>query len=213
MLHKSGGKMVLWAIILGSLVFTAIRTIHFLQATFPPSQQYVAYIGLAMFDVGILGWLYYAMRSAEGASQRAIAYGMIFVCMAGVCVTTVMDMTLVSQQNGYIKVPEQWFWLGLWSVIIVIICNVVAGILVHLTDPEQRKRMEIQHVRDEIHALTIDRIRQQKDTIAPVIAQRTADHWADQTVAQMTGHIPTVGGENGNRPLFQRPRTPTSNNP
>ncbi len=188
-MHKSGGKIVLWGLVIGALVFTAIRTIHFLQMTFPPDQQYVAYIGLLMFDAGVLAWLYYATNSAEGAQQRAIAYGMIFVCAAGVSTTTVMDMTMVAQANGLYHAPVGWFTVGLWAVIIVIIANFMAGICVHLTDPKQRQKMEVQHVQDEIHNLTLQKIREQKDTIAPRIASQVAQHWADQTVLQMTGHL------------------------
>ncbi len=188
-MHKQGGKIVLWGIIIGMLAYTAIRTIHFLQLTLPADQQYVAYIGLIAFDVGVLAWFYYAISAAEGATQRAIAYGMIFVCATGVCTTTVMDMTLGASRNGLYAVPPQWFTVGLWAVILVIITNFIAGICVHLNDPEQKKRMEIQHVQDEIHALTLKKIREQKNTIAPKIANAIAADWANQTIMEMTNHL------------------------
>lgn len=191
-MNKIGGKIILWLLILALLVFTMTRTLHFLQMTFPPDLQYVSYLGLAAFDIGILGWLYYAMHSAEGASQRAVAYGMIFIYMAGVMATTIADMIIVSSQNGLTKLPPQWGTIGLWAVIIVIVLNIFAGILVHLVDPKHQRTMAMENARDTIHSRTISEIKQQADMIAPRIAQAYAQHWAQQTMQEMIGSIPNV---------------------
>jgi len=189
-MNKIGGKIVLWGVIIGMLAFTSIRTIHFLQRTFPPDQQYVAYIALLAFDVGVLAWFYYATKSAEGAAQRAMAYGMILVCAAGVITTTVADMTIVSSQNGLSKLPPDVGTLGLWAAIIVIILNFLAGILVHLADPNHLKQFEMQNAKDVIHATTMHHIRQQAHAIAPHIAAQVSQYWAAQVTAEMTGQIP-----------------------
>ncbi len=183
-MHKQGGKIVLWGIIIGMLAYTAIRTIHFLQLTLPADQQYVAYIGLIAFDVGVLAWFYYAISAAEGATQRAIAYGMIFVCATGVCTTTVMDMTLGASRNGLYAVPPQWFTVGLWAVILVIITNFIAGICVHLNDPEQKKRMEIQQI-CSTDASTSSR----SDCRFNVHATNTIPHPAARTAKRLAGAI------------------------
>src|SRR5258708_6489060 len=189
-MNRIGGKIILWLLILSLIVFTAIRTLHFLELTFPPDLGYVAYLGLAAFDIGILGWFYFATQSAEGAGQRAIAYGMIFVCMTGVVITTVADMVIVSSQNGLTKLPPQWGTIGLWGVIIVIVLNVVAGIVVHLAAPEHARHLAMENARDRIHSTVLAHISAQADTIAPQIAAHTAQHWANQVIHEMTGSIP-----------------------
>lgn len=189
-MNKVGGKLVLWGLIVAMLVFTAIRTIHFLQLTFPPDQQYVAYLGLAAFDIGVLGWFYFATQSAEGTFQRVIAYGMIVVCAGGVLSTTIVDMTLVSGQNGLATIPKDMGTLGLWAVIIVISLDFLAGILAHLADPKHQKHFEMQNAKDVIHATTMEHIKQQAHTIAPQIAKQVSDYWATQVAAEMTGQIP-----------------------
>ena len=118
-MNRLGGKIILWGIVLGMLVFTAIRTLHFLMQTFPPDQQYVAFLALAAFDIGVLAWLYFATNSAEGAAQRTVSYGMIFVCAAGVIITTVGDMVNVSAQNHLTNAPGWWFTAGRESTPIV----------------------------------------------------------------------------------------------
>lgn len=191
-MNKIGGKIVLWGLILALLVFTMTRTLHFLQLTFPPELQYVAYLGLAAFDIGILGWLYYASHSAEGAPQRAIAYGMIFICMAGVMATTIADMIIVSSQNGLTKLPPQWGTIGLWAVIIVIVLNVFSGIVVHLVDPRHQRTMAMENARDTIHTRTLAEIKNQAELIAPQIAEHYARYWAQQTMQEIIGNIPNL---------------------
>lgn len=200
-MHKVGGKLILWLLIIALILFTAIRTLHFLQMTFPPELGYVAYLGLAAFDIGILGWLYYASHSAEGDSQRALAYGMIFVCMGGVIITTIADMIIVSAQNGLTKLPPQWSTIGLWGVIIVIVMNVVAGILVHLNAPSHKRHFAMESARDKIHTTVLSHIAAQADVIAPQIAEHTARHWANQVIHEMTGSIPGS---------YQAPQLPAS---
>jgi hypothetical protein len=202
--NKVGGKFVLWLIIIGMLVFTAIRTVHFLQLTFPPDEQYVAYLGLAAFDVGVLAWFYFATSSAEGAAQRWVAYAMIAVCTGGVLATTVADMTIVSHENGLSRLPQDMGTLGLWAVIIVIVLNVAAGILAHLLDSAHQKHFEMQNAKDIIHTTTMQHIKQQAHTIAPQIAAQVSQYWASQVAAEMTGQIP------GAQPLQIAP--PSSSN-
>lgn len=189
-MNKTGGKIVLWGLIIGMLAYTATRTIHFLQLTFPPDQQYVAYLGLAAFDIGVLGWFYFATQSAEGTLQRVIAYGMIFICAGGVLATTITDMTLVSSQNGLTKIPKDIGTLGLWAVIIVISLDFLAGILAHLADPAHQKHFEMQNAKDVIHTTTMTHIKQQANMIAPQIAAQVSEYWARQVAAEMTGQIP-----------------------
>lgn len=191
-MNKVGAKFILWGLILAMLGFTTTRTLNFLQLTFPPDQQYIAYLGLAAFDVGVLGWFYYATAASQGKAQRAIAYGMIFVCATGVITTTVLDTLLVSSQNGLVHFPSQWSTLGVWAVILVICLNFLAGILVHLVDPNQLANMKTQHLRDEIIEATHKRMEQEKARISPIIAENLASHWATSITEELTGKLPNL---------------------
>jgi hypothetical protein len=192
-LNRAGSKVILWLLILAMLVFTATRTLHFLQQTFPPDQQYVAYLALAAFDIGVLGWLYYATHAAEGTGQRVVAYGMIFVCAAGVIITTIADMLVVSAKNGITsKLPPDIATVALWAVMIVITLNVLAGILIHLLDPQHQKHMVVENAKDRIHSAAHAAIEQRANEIAPRIADRVAAYWEEQVVAEMIGHIPAT---------------------
>lgn len=194
-LNKTGAKILLWMLILGMLGYTATRTLHFLQATFPPGEQYVAFIALVAFDAGVLGWFYYATHAARGAKQRAVAYGMIFVCAAGVIITTVADMLTVSAQNGIVAQNPQVATVGLWGCIIVIVLNVVGGLLVHLVDPAHLQHMKEEELHDKIVEATHKHMEQETARIAPGIAARLAEHWSDNITAELIGKLPPRTGK------------------
>lgn len=199
-MNKVGAKIILWFLILAMLGFTVVRTLHFLMLTFPPDQQYIAYLALVAFDIGILGWFYYATNAAEGAAQRAIAYGMIFVCGAGVIITTIADMLMVSAKNGLTtKLPPDVATVALWAVMIVISLNVAAGIVVHLVDPKHQRHMAQERARDKIHTATLAAIEAEADDIAPQIAASVRRHWSMQVVSEMTGMIPAIESESSSK--------------
>jgi|SRR5579884_95594 hypothetical protein len=199
-MNKVGAKILLWGLILAMLGFTCVRTLHFLMLTFPPDQQYIAYLALAAFDLGTLLWFYYATNAAEGAAQRAVAYGMIFVCCAGVIITTIADMLMVSASNGLTnKLPPDVATVALWAVMIVIALNVIAGIVVHLVDPKHQRHMAQERARDKIHTATLAAIEAEADDIAPQIAAAVRRHWSMQVVADMTGMIPAIESESSSK--------------
>jgi hypothetical protein len=190
-LNKNGGKVVLWLLILCMFGFTIVRSLHFLQQTLPADQTYVAFLALAAFDIGVLGWLYYAMHSASGVNQRVIAYGMIFICSGGVIATTVADMLMVSAANGVIsKQPSYIGTIALWAVMLVIALNFLSGILVHLVDTKHAKHMAVESARDQITAASLAAIVTKAAEIAPRIAERVAQEWENDVIREMVGHLP-----------------------
>lgn len=172
--------LVLWLLILGLLVFTGIRTVHFLGLTFPPDQQYMSYVGLAAFDIGVLLWFLFAKYGARGW-QRAVSYLMIFVCLLGVCICTYADTMIVSSQNGIIRLPAGTADVALRGIIAIILMNVVAGVGAHLADPDHLRQWAIEAAKDKIEDQTLKQISQQAVLIAPDIAERQAEQWVTST--------------------------------
>jgi hypothetical protein len=184
------GMIVLGSLMIALMIYTATRTIDFIQMTFPKSMSYVAYLALAAFDGGILGWTIFATFSAEGALQRGLAYLMIFVDTLGVILTTVADTTTVSAQNGLTKLDPNMATVGMWGSIAIIVLNVVAIIVTHLVSPEHMRKFELENVHDSIHQLTMQHIRTRAIEIAPQIAAEHAEHWVRTTIQDVVGSLP-----------------------
>jgi hypothetical protein len=184
------GTIILGGLMIALMIYTATRTVHFLQMTFPSSMAYVAYLALAAFDGGIIGWTIFATSTAEGALQRGVAYLMIFVDTLGVILTTIADTTTVSAQNGLTKVDPYMATVGMWGSIAIIVLNVVAIIVTHLVAPHHVRKFELENVHDSIHQLTMQHIRDRSLEIAPRIAAEHADHWVRQTIQDVVGSLP-----------------------
>ena len=184
------GAIVLGGLMIALMIYTATRTIDFIQMTFPKSMAYVAYLALAAFDGGIIGWTIFATWSAEGALQRGLAYLMIFVDTLGVVLTTVADTTTVSAQNGLTKLDPNMVTVGMWGSIAIIVLNVVAIIVTHLVSPQHMRKFELENVHDSIHQLTMQHIKDRAIEIAPRIAEEHADHWVRTTIQEVVGSLP-----------------------
>jgi len=184
------GTIILGGLMIALMIYTATRTVDFLQMTFPKSMSYVAYLALAAFDGGIIGWTIFATSAAEGAMQRGLAYLMIFVDTAGVILTTIADTTTISAQNGLTKVDPNMATVGMWGSICIIVLNVVAVIVTHLVAPHHVRKFELENVHDSIHQLTMQHIRTRAIEIAPQIAAEHADHWVRTTIQDVVGSLP-----------------------
>lgn len=181
--------LILWALILCLLAFTAVRTLHFLGATFPADQQYMPYLGLAAFDGGVLLWFMFAKYAAKGW-QRAIAYLMVFACLAGVIICTWSDMFMVASVNGLVKLPANIANNALVGVIVIILLNVVMGVITHMVSPESLRAWQIESAHDRIEEQTMKSIGQSSVQIAPDIAAQLAQQWQLQTYQNMMLPIP-----------------------
>lgn len=176
--------ILLGGLILSLLVFTSVRTFHFLSLTFPADQQYMPALGLAAFDGGVLLWSGFARAGAKGW-QRAISYIMIFVCMTGVIVCTWADTFLVSSANGLVRLPVGTADMALRAVLVVIVLNVVAGVVVPLVSPEGFREWEEEKARDKIESEALKQIQARSLNIAPDVANQLTEQWVAQTYSNL----------------------------
>lgn len=182
--------IILGCLILALLIYTATRTIHFLQMTFPPSMSYVAYLALAAFDGGIIGWTIFATFGSEGPAQRAIAYLMIFICAIGVILTTVADTLIVSQDNHLTKAPPDIATVGLWGSIAIIVLNVLAGITVHLASPHHIRKWQMETMRDDVYRAAMKHTKTKVSEQIPALAQGMANFEIQRLAQELVGHLP-----------------------
>lgn len=178
-------QILLWGLILSLLIFTAVRTLHFLGLTFPPDQGYMPWLGLAAFDGGVLLWFFFATQAASGKWQRGLAYLMIAVCMAGVIICTVADMLLVSAANGLVKLPAGTGDQALRGVIAVIIINVVAGVVVHLVSPDHLLKMAEEEAKGQIQEQALKNIKGRAITVAPEWSDKIGEQWQAEMYNQL----------------------------
>jgi hypothetical protein len=65
------------------LVYSATRSLDFIELTLPPDRKILAYFGLAALDGGLIAWLLSYLYGSRGGWQRAVSILMVCVDAAG----------------------------------------------------------------------------------------------------------------------------------
>lgn len=196
------------------LVFTASRTLDLLQTFLPGGQQQAfAYLGLVAFDGGLLGWSLFFTYGARGQYQRAIALIMIVVSLLAVGVSTIADLYLNASNKGLLASLNDGQRLSILLVVgLVIVLNITAFFLTHITEPERLRTMATESAKDLIHAETLKQIHAAAPIVASEVAPQLTREWVQATVREMIPNAaPPMGKETLHLPAVQTGPAPASN--
>ena len=178
---KGVTSMVVTVLMLALLVFTASRTLDLFQQVLPVSQSIFAYFGLAAIDGGVLGWSYFYAHGARGF-QRSIALMMTGLSLIAVAMTTIGDLLIDAGNKGIITSVDEGTRLALLVAIgVMVVINVTAGFLVHITEPERQKSIALEDARAAIHAETLRQIHAATPQVAAQIAPELTAQWVRET--------------------------------
>src|SRR5690606_28086780 len=105
-------------------------TVSFLSMALPASFWIAPYLGLVVFDAGMLGWLAVFLYLAEGATQRAVAIGLTIFNLLGVGLISMSEIILGGQTLT--AAPAGLGTAAIWGVGIWTFINVAAIIVYHI---------------------------------------------------------------------------------
>lgn len=174
-------KIAMWGfyLLIGVLLaFAASRTLHFVQMVMDNAVQ--GYMFLFATGLGALIWLFVYLNYAEGSSQRAIAYVMGIVDLAGELVLTYADMQYVGNQAGVVKMTANEMNIFFAVSVLIVGVNIFAGYLFKLSDlkaqQEQHAQDLVDHVTDETmkHLNTPEAKTQMVQRLLPVMESAIA---------------------------------------
>lgn len=168
------------------LGFTGSRTLDLLALFLPAGQGFWAWLGLAAFDIGLIGWTLFYAHGASGPWQRALALIMVIISLLAVAVSTTMDMLISASTKGLVDaLPESMRIVVLFAVGLVVVANVVAFFLTHIWDPERQKAMAIEAANDRIHDEVVRQINEYAPQVAAQIAPLLAKKWVQRTANEL----------------------------
>lgn len=181
-MKKSIASLLVSALGLLLLVYSASRSIDFIQMTMPDDQRVLAWFGLAALDGGLVFWLLFFLSGAKGGWQRGIALLMVIVDFVGVVGMFTLDTLYRSAEAGMIaQLSNQEIRSAVLVLSGVIALNIGATVGVHLMDPENLKRMAAEEANDQIEAAALEQIKSSADSLAAELAPRLAADWSDAT--------------------------------
>ena len=129
-------------------LWTAYLTTSFLSMVLPSSFWVVPYLGLVVFDGGMIGWMFVYLYLAEGSMQRSIALGLTVFNLIGVGLMTIAEIVLGGQTLT--EVPAMLGTVAIWAVGIWTFVNVAGIVAFHLSSPDARIAAAIQEEKDAV---------------------------------------------------------------
>ncbi len=122
------------------LIYTAFRSYDFLSTTVPTGFEILGLIGLWGLDIGAVAWSLVWIFGSSSRYQDWISMAFFLVDLAGVILTSVTDSLMYGNKGSAITA----MLTGITSIAIplVVVGNVVAGFIYHMTSPETKARRE-----------------------------------------------------------------------
>lgn len=197
MFKKIGGLLVT---ILGGalLVYSATRTLHFIQMTLPEDSKTLAYFGLAALDGGLVAWLLSYLYGSRGGWQRAISMLMVVVDAVGVIAMFTLDTLYSAGMAGMTEgLDASQIHNAILALSAIIGLNIIATIAHHLTEPDKLREQAEEEAFSKVEEATLKQIQTNANQLAAQLAPTLAADWMNQTRARYmsyvgTGKLPTI---------------------
>lgn len=197
MIKKIG---ILFVTILGGalLVYSATRSLDFIELTLPADRKILAYFGLAALDGGLVAWLLSYLYGSRGGWQRVIAFVMVIIDLLGAVGMFTLDTLYNTGKAGMTKAltPDE-LQTAVLALSGIIALNIAAVVAHHMTDPDQLREQAEEEAFDKVETATLKQISKNADQLAAQLAPTMAADWMRNTQARYmaqlgTGKIPTL---------------------
>ncbi len=191
---------ILLVTILGGalLVYSATRSLDFIELTLPEDRKILAYFGLAALDGGLVAWLLSYLYGSRGSWQRAISILMVCVDVTGAIAMFTLDTLYNTGKAGMTKAmtPEE-MTSAVLALSAIIAVNIIATIAHHITEPDKLREQAEEEAFAKVEDATLKQIAKNADTLAAQLAPIMAADWQRQTEARYMSYVGT-----GKRPVI-----------
>ena len=199
MLNRTIAKFLFYAVAIVLLVWTSSLTYSFLAMALPGQMWFVPLLGLVVFDVGMIAWLFVFLSHAEGAIQRAASIILCLFNFVGVGLMTISEILLSGQQMA--AAPEMLGTVAIWSIGIWTTVNVLGVLVFHLGDNNARRAMAYQTEKDAIFDAALGDLKTRRIGVQKQISEEMSRAMMDEMTAELRAD---VDGD-GRRDIFERP--------
>ena len=167
-LKRTGSTIVFGLISVVIFLWTAYLTTSFLGMVLPGTFWVVPYLGLVVFDGGMIGWMTVYLYLAEGSMQRAIALGLTVFNLIGVGLMTIAEIVLGGQT--FTAAPEMLGTVAIWGVGIWTFVNVAGIVAFHLSSPDAKIAAAIQEEKDAVVEEALEDLRNRRTNNAKLLS-------------------------------------------
>ena len=141
------------------LIYTAWRSFDLLSGTVPEGMEIMAVVGLVGLDIGAVLWSLVWIFGSATKYQDWIAMTFFIIDISGVILTSLTDSLLYGDSDGVMfKMLEP---VAMILIPAIILGNVVAGFIYHMTSPDTRARRAHRKIQEKEARLS-EKIRENK---------------------------------------------------
>ncbi|MCJ7435296.1 MAG: hypothetical protein MUO77_17590, partial [Anaerolineales bacterium] len=122
------------------LIYTAWRSYDFLATTVPTGFQILAVVGLWGLDIGAVAWSLVWIFGSSTKYQDWTSMAFFIIDLVGVVLTSVTDSLMYGEKDG--AMTHTLEGIAIVVIPLVVVSNVVAGFIYHMTSPATKARRE-----------------------------------------------------------------------
>lgn len=186
-------KFLFYAVAIILLIWTSSLTYSFLSMALPNTFWAVPLLGLVVFDVGMISWMFVFLGHAEGAIQRAVAIALTMFNFVGVGLMVIAEILLDGQQ--LVEAPEMLGTAAIWGIGIWTIANVLGVLIFHLGSPAARREMAMQTEKDALHEGALKHMRAGRTARQTELAGAMGDILLEELIASLDTKTDDDGGK------------------
>jgi hypothetical protein len=142
-------------------IYTAWRSYHFLSGSVPDDMQIMALVGLWGLDIGMIIWSLVWIFGSTEKYQDWIAMSFFLIDMTGVVLTSLTDSLSFSNPNNAMTAMLQG--IAAPAIPLIVVANVVAGFIYHMTSPSTRARRDARRAAAEYRRKMDEIEKEQRD--------------------------------------------------
>lgn len=187
---KALATIILSALGLALLGYSASRGLDFVMATLPPDKQTLAFFALAATEGGVVAWPLFYLYAARGGVQRAIAIIALVTDLAGAIALFTADTLFRSGEVGLTaQLTQEEIRTVILGLSALIAANIIYVIGCHLFDVDAQKQSAQEEARDKIEAAALKRLSKDADNVAAELAPTLAAAWLNDLRNQLTNGV------------------------
>ncbi|WKZ50259.1 MAG: cell envelope integrity protein TolA [Anaerolineales bacterium] len=142
------GDLIVILLDLALLIYTGFRSYDFLTNTVPDGWQMLALVGLWGLDIGAIAWSLVWIFGSTEKYQDWVSMTFFVVDLVGVVLTSLTDSLMYGAKGGV--TTQTLTGVSVVVVPLVVVLNVVAGFIYHMTSPatkaqRAKRRADAEH--------------------------------------------------------------------
>ena len=122
------------------LIYTAWRSYDFLSTTVPSGFEILGLVGLWGLDIGAIAWSLVWIFGSSTKYQDWTSMAFFIIDLVGVILTSITDSLMYGAKDG--AMTHVLSGIATVAIPLVVVSNVVAGFIYHMTSPATKARRE-----------------------------------------------------------------------